>query len=170
VIHRHRRRAGSPGFTLVEMATVLTLIGVLTVLAIVTTRTLIQRARAQATATQMVFMRTGLLNLATSCEGLPRAADSGGDPGLAYQPVGTACWSGPYLAHWPASTSFGRDTRYRYRTGAGGLAQLSAEALKSGDALALASEVAPRFAGQARLIAAEGQWAVAVDIGTFYPR
>jgi type II secretory pathway pseudopilin PulG len=42
------------------MATVLTLIGVLTVLAILTTQKPVQRARASATATQMEFMRTGL--------------------------------------------------------------------------------------------------------------
>ncbi|HKC10102.1 MAG TPA: prepilin-type N-terminal cleavage/methylation domain-containing protein [Methylomirabilota bacterium] len=55
MIHRRRGRTGSPGFTLIEMATVLTLIGILTVLAILTTQKLIQRARANATATQMVF-------------------------------------------------------------------------------------------------------------------
>jgi hypothetical protein len=152
------------------MATVLTLIGLLSVLAILTTRTLIQRARAQATATQMVFMRTGLLNLATSCEGLPRAADSGGDPGLVYRPAGAACWTGPYLAHWPTTTSFGGGTSYRYRTEPGAPAQLSAEALGAGDARTLASQVATRFAGQARLISAHGQWAVAVDIGGVSPR
>lgn len=152
------------------MATVLTLIGLLTVLAILTTRTLIQRARAQATATQMVFMRTGLLNLATSCDGLPGSAEAGGDPGLAYRPAGASCWTGPYLAHWPVTTSFGRGTSYRYRAEAGVAAQLSAESLKAADARALAAQVAPMFAGQARLVSEQGRWAVAVDIGRYHQR
>jgi type II secretory pathway pseudopilin PulG len=148
------------------MATVLTLIGVLIVLAILTTQKLVQRARASATATQMVFMRTGLLNLATNCEGLPLTAQSEGDPGLTYQPAGATCWSGPYLAHWPATTSFGRGTSFRYRSEVGAAAQLSAESLKAAEARALASEVAPMFAGQAHLISSHGAWSVAVDIGT----
>jgi hypothetical protein len=152
------------------MATVLTLIGILTVLAILTTQKLIQRARASATATQMVFMRTGLLNLAASCEGLPLTAKTGGDPGLAYQPAGAACWSGPYLAHWPANTSFGRGTTFQYRGEAGLAAQLSVESLKTVDARALAAEVAPMFAGQAQLISNKGTWSVSVDIGTFYQK
>jgi type II secretory pathway pseudopilin PulG len=152
------------------MATVLTLIGVLTVLAILTTQKLIQRARASATATQMVFMRTGLLNLATNCEGLPLTAQSGGDPGLTYQPAGATCWSGPYLARWPATTSFGRGTTFQYRGEAGTAAQLSVESLKAADARALATEVAPMFAGQARLISSKGAWSISVDIGTFHQK
>jgi type II secretory pathway pseudopilin PulG len=152
------------------MATVLTLIGVLTVLAIQTTQKLVQRARASATVTQMVFMRTGLLNLATNCEGLPLTAQSGGDPGLTYPPAGATCWSGPYLARWPATTSFGRGTSFRYRGEAGAAAQLSAESLKAADARALASEVAPMFAGQAQLISNHGVWSVSVNIGTSYQK
>jgi hypothetical protein len=152
------------------MATVLTLIGVLTVLAIVATQKLIQRARASATATQMVFLRTGLLNLATSCEGLPLPVQSGGDPGLTYQPAGATCWSGPYLARWPATTSFGQGTSFRYRGEAGAAAELSAESLKAADARSLASEVAPMFAGQAQLTSSHGVWSVSVNVGTFYQK
>ena len=152
------------------MATVLTLIGVLTVLAILTTQKLVQRARASATATQMVFMRTGLLNLATNCEGLPLTAKSGGDPGLISQPAGATCWSGPYLAHWPATTSFGRGTTFQYRGEVGTTAQLSVESLKAAEARALAAEVAPMFAGQALLVSSKGTWSVSVDIGTFYQK
>ena len=166
----HRRRVGSPGFTLIEMAVVLTLLGVLTVLVILTTQRLIQRARASATATQMVFMRTALLNLAANCEGLPPTARSGGDPGLTYQPAGAACWSGPYLAHWPATTPFGRGTTFQYRGEAGVAAQLSVESLKPADARALAAEAAPLFAGHAQLISGKGRWSVGVDIGTFYQK
>jgi prepilin-type N-terminal cleavage/methylation domain-containing protein len=165
-----RWRAGSSGFTLVEMAVVLTLIGVLTVLAILTTQKLFQRARASATATQLVFMRTGLLNLATNCEGLPLTASSGGDPGLSYQPAGATCWSGPYLAHWPAATSFGRGTTFQYRGEVGTAAQLSVESLKMGDARALAAEVAPMFGGEAQLVSSKGAWSVSVDVGAFYRR
>jgi hypothetical protein len=152
------------------MATVLTLMGVLTVLAILTTQKLIQGARASATATQMVFMRTGLLHLAANCEGLPVTARSGGDPGLAYQPTGATCWSGPYLARWPATTSFGRGTTFQYRGEAGLAAQLSVESLKAADARALAAEVAPMFEGHAQLISSKGSWSVRVDIGTFYQK
>jgi type II secretory pathway pseudopilin PulG len=149
---------------------VLTLIGVLTVLAIVTTQKLVQRARASATATQMVFLRTGLLNLATNCEGLPLTAKSGGDPGLTYQPAGATCWSGPYLAQWPATTSFGKGTSFQYRGEAGTTAQLSAESLTTSDARALAAEVAPMFAGQALLTSGKNTWSVAVNVGAFYRR
>lgn len=158
----------SSGFTLVEMAIVLTLVGVLTVLAIVTTQKLFQRVRATATATQLVYIRTGLLNFATSCEGLPLTARSGGDPGLTYQPAGTTCWAGPYLAHWPATTSFGRGTTFQYLGEEGSAAQLSVESLRVADARALAAEVAPRFGGQARLVSGKDTWSVSVDIGTLY--
>jgi type II secretory pathway pseudopilin PulG len=167
VVHRHRRRAGSLGFTLVEMAIVLTLMGALVVLAILATQTLIQRARASATAAQMAFIRTGLLNLAASCEALPLTAQSGGDPGLTYQPAGAACWSGPYLKHWPATTSFGRGTTFQYRAEASTTALLSAEALNTSDARALATEVAPIFAGQASLTSSKGTWSVTVNVGAF---
>ncbi len=152
------------------MATVLTLIGVLTVLAILTTQKLVQRVRASATATQMVFMRTGLLNLAANCEGLPLTAKSGGDPGLTSQPADATCWTGPYLAHWPATTSFGRGTTFQYRGEPGTAAQLSVNSLKAADARALAVEVAPMFAGQAQLISSQGSWSVSVDIGTSYQK
>lgn len=166
MVHRHRRRAGSLGFTLVEMAIVLTLMGALVVLTILATQKLIQRARASATAAQMAFIRTGLLNLATTCEALPLTAKSGGDPGLTYQPAGAACWSGPYLNHWPTTTSFGRGTAFQYRAEVSTTASLSAEALKTSDAQALATEVAPIFAGQASLTSSKGTWSVTVNIGT----
>ena len=149
------------------MATVLTLIGILTVLATLTTQKLIQRARANATATQLVFMRTGLLNLATNCEGLPLTVPSGGDPGLAYQPAGATCWSGPYLAHWPVTTSFGRSTTFRYQGEVGSPAQISVESLRVADARALASEVAPIF-GHAQLSSVREVWSVSVNLGTYY--
>lgn len=148
------------------MAIVLTLMGALVVLAILATQKLIQRARASATATQMVFIRTGLLNLAANCEALPLTAKSGGDPGLTYQPAGATCWSGPYLNHWPATTSFGRGTAFQYRAEASVTAQLSAEALTTSDARALATEVAPIFAGQASLTSTKGTWSVTVNVGT----
>lgn len=145
----------------------LTLIGCLTVLTILASRTLIQRARASATATQMVFIRDGLLTLATNCEGLPLTAKSGGDPGLAYQPAGASCWSGPYLAQWPATTSFGRGTTFRYRGEAGTAALLSVEALTASDARALATQMAPIFAGQAQVVSSKGVWSVTVNVATF---
>jgi hypothetical protein len=148
------------------MAIGLTLIGVLTVLAILATQKLIQRTRASATATQLMFIRTGLLNLAANCEALPLTAKSGGDPGLTYQPTGATCWNGPYLDRWPTTTSFGRGTAFQYRGEAGTTALLSADALTTSDARALATEVAPIFAGQARLTFSKGTWSVTVNIGT----
>jgi len=148
------------------MAIVLALMGTLTVLTILATQKLLQRARASATATQMVFIRTGLLNLATNCETLPLTAKSGGDPGLTYQPTGATCWGGPYLDRWPAATSFGGGTAFQYRGEAGTAALLSAEALTTSDARALAAEVAPSFAGQALLTLGKGTWSVTVNIDT----
>lgn len=89
------RRTHSVGFTLVELMVVVALIGILATLGLLTTQRLIQRAKASATATQMAFIRTGLLNLTTNCEGLPLTAGGGGDPGLAYRPSGHTCWNGP---------------------------------------------------------------------------
>lgn len=63
------RRAHSAGFTLIELMVVVALLGILATLGLRTTQRLIQRAKASATTTQMAFIRTGLLNLATSCEG-----------------------------------------------------------------------------------------------------
>ena len=165
MIHQHRRRAGSLGFTLVEMAIVLTLMGALLVLTILATQKLIQRAHASATAAQMAFIRTGLLSLAANCEALPLTAKAGGDPGLTYQPAGAACWSGPYLNHWPTTTSFGRGTAFQYRAEVSTTGRLSAEALTTSDARALATEVAPIFAGQASLTSTKGTWSVSVTVG-----
>ena len=169
-MQRRPRCVWSSGFTLVEMAIVLTLIGILAVLAILSTQTLVQRARAQATATQLVFMRTGLLSLAASCEKLPLTAEAGGDPGLTYRPDGATCWNGPYLAHWPATTSFGRGTRFRYQGEAGTTARLTAESLKAADARSLATVVTPMFAGQAHLVSTRDTWSVSVDVDPFHQR
>ena len=71
------------------------LIGILATLGLLTAQSMIQRARASATTTQMAFIRTGLLNLATNCEGLPLTGKSSGDPGLVSRPTGSTCWHPP---------------------------------------------------------------------------
>lgn len=168
--HRGRWGTGSAGLTFVEVAVVLTLIGVLLTLAILATQRFIQRAKASATATQMAFVRNGLLTFAASCEGLPTATPSGGDPGLSYPPANTPCWTGPYLAHWPGTTSFGTGTSYRYQGAPGTMAALSAQALRGSDALALGSEVAPMFGGHVQLDSNSRRWSVTVSIGDYYRR
>ncbi len=168
--HRGRWGTGSAGVTFFEMAVVLTLIGVLLTLAILAAQRFIQRAKASATATQMAFVKDGLLSFAASCEGLPLSSTSGGDPGLAYPPTNTPCWSGPYLARWPTTTSFGNGTSYRYQGTPGTMAALSAQALTTSDALLLGSEVAPMFGGHVQLDSSSGLWSVTVVIGDYYRR
>lgn len=101
------RHGRSPGYTLIELMMVVSLIGILATLGFLTAQGLVQRAKANATATQMAFIRTGILNYATNCEGSPLS--SGGDPGLVSKPKGSTCWNGPYLARspstWATSTS-----------------------------------------------------------------
>ncbi len=144
------------------------LIGILATLGLLTAQSLIQRARAGATATQMAFMRTGLLNLATNCEGLPLSAKSGGDPGLVSRPTGSTCWFGPYLVRWPTTTPFGKGTSFRYQGQKGTVAVLSAQSLTAGDATALGTQVAPMFGGQAKLSSSKKVWTVTVNVGNFY--
>ena len=165
---RARKGRGSAGFAFIEFAIALTLVGVLLVMVIVATQRFIQRARATATAAQMAFVRDGLLSFAASCEGLPLSAESGGDPGLTYRPSNAPCWSGPYLARWPAVTSFGEGTTYRYHGAPGSAAALTAQDLSARDALSLGSEVARIFGGYAQLQSGTGRWSVTVTIGEYY--
>ena len=159
---------GAWGFTLVEVLIVVALLGVLASSAFLVAQGLIQRGKAGATATQLAFMRTGLLNLATDCEGLPVSAKGKGDPGLAYSPKGSTCWRGPYLARWPTSTPFGSGTTFQYQGKVGTMASLSAQSLTASDAQALASQVAPMFGGQASLGSSKKVWSVSVNVGNFY--
>ena len=156
------------GFTLVELAVVAALIGILATLGLITAQSLIQRARAGATATQMAFIRTGLLNLATNCEGLPLTGKSSGDPGLVSRPKGSTCWNGPYLVRWPTTTPFGKGTSFQYQGQKGTVAVLSARSLTASDATALGSHVAPMFGGQAKLTSSKKVWTVTVNVGNFY--
>jgi general secretion pathway protein G len=163
------RRAHSAGFTLVELMVVVALIGILATLGLLTTQRLIQRAKAGATTTQMAFIRTGLLNFATNCEGLPLSARGGGDPGLAYRPAGSTCWNGPYIVRWPTTTSFGQTTTFQYVGARGSMAVLRARALSNDDARALAAQAAQVF-GQAQLGGSGNARTVTVNIGNFYQR
>ena len=167
---RTRRVRRFTGFAFIELAIVLTLVGILLTLVIATTQRFIQRARATATAAQMAFIRDALLAFAASCDGLPLSAESGGDPGLAYPPANTPCWTGPYLAGWPATTSFGGGTTYRYRGVPGSAASLTAQDLTPRDALSLGSEVARSFGGYARLQSGTARWSVTVTIGEYYQK
>jgi prepilin-type N-terminal cleavage/methylation domain-containing protein len=165
----NRVRHPSPsGFTLIELAVVAALIGVLATLGLIIAQSLIQRARAGATVTQMAFIRTGLLNLATNCEGLPLTGKSSGDPGLVSRPTGSTCWNGPYLVRWPTTTPFGKGTSFQYQGQKGTVAVLSAQSLTASDATALGAAVAPAFGGQAKLTSSKSVWTVTVNVGNFY--
>jgi general secretion pathway protein G len=157
----------SPGYTLIELMIVVSLIGILATLGFLTAQGLLQRAKANAAATQMAFMRTGLLNYATNCEGLPLSTKSG-DPGLVTRPKGSTCWNGPYLVRWPATTTFGKGTSFQYQGKKGTMAILRAQSLTTTDARALAAEVAPMFGGQAKLTSSKKVWTVTVNVGNFY--
>ena len=160
------RRGHSPGYTLIELMIVVSLVGILATLGFLTAQGLLQRAKANATATQMAFIRTGLLNYATNCEGLP-VSTKAGDPGLVTRPKGSTCWNGPYLARWPTTTSFGKGTSFRYRGTKGSMATLRAQSLTAGDARSLGTEVGPMF-GKATLTSSKKVWTVTVDVGNFY--
>lgn len=164
----HVWHRSSSGFTLIELAVVAALIGILATLGMLTAQSLIQRARASATATQMAFMRTGLLNLATNCEGLPLTGKSSGDPGLVSRPTGSTCWFGPYLVRWPTTTPFGKGTSFQYQGTKGTMAVLKAVSLTASDATALGAAVAPAFGGQAMLTSSKSVWTVTVNVGNFY--
>jgi prepilin-type N-terminal cleavage/methylation domain-containing protein len=161
-------RRDSSGFTLIELIVVMALIGVLATLGLLLAQGLIQRARAGATVTQMAFIRTGLLNYATNCEGLPLTGKSSGDPGLVTRPTGSTCWNGPYLVRWPATTPFGKGTSFQYTGAKGTMAVLKAVSLNAGDATALGAAVAPAFGGQAKLTSSTSVWTVTVNVGNFY--
>jgi prepilin-type N-terminal cleavage/methylation domain-containing protein len=158
----------SSGFTLIELAIVAALIGILATLGLLTAQNLIQRARASATAAQMAFIRTGVLNLATNCEGLPLTGKRSGDPGLVSRPKGSTCWFGPYLARWPTTTPFGKGTSFQYKGKKGTMAVLKAVSLSASDAKAAGAAVAPAFGGQAKLTKSKKVWTVTVDVGNFY--
>jgi prepilin-type N-terminal cleavage/methylation domain-containing protein len=158
----------SSGFTLVELAVVAGLIGILATLGLLTAQGLIQRARASATATQMAFIRTGLLNYATNCEGLPLTGKASGDPGLVSRPKGSTCWFGPYLVRWPTITPFGKGTSFQYQGKKGTVAVLKAVSLNASDAKAVGAAVAPAFGGQATLTTSKKVWTVTVNVGNFY--
>lgn len=159
---------GDSGFTLIELAVVAGLIGVLATLGLLIAQSTIQRARAGATATQMAFIRTGLLNYATNCEGLPLTGKSSGDPGLVSRPTGSTCWNGPYLVRWPATTPFGKGTSFQYQGVKGTVAVLKAVSLSASDATAVGAAVAPAFGGQAKLTSSKSVWTVTVNVGNFY--
>ena len=144
------------------------LIGILATLGLLTAQSMIQRARASATTTQMAFIRTGLLNLATNCEGLPLTGKSSGDPGLVSRPAGSTCWFGPYLVRWPTMTPFGKGTTFQYQGTKGSMAVLRAVSLNASDATALGAAAAPAFGGQAKLTSSKSVWTVSVNVGNFY--
>jgi len=158
----------SPGYTLIELMIVVSLIGILSTLGFLTAQGLVQRAKANATATQMAFIRTGILNYATNCEGLPLSGKGGGDPGLVSRPKGTTCWNGPYLVRWPATTTFGKGTSFQYQGQKGTMAVLRAQSLTAADARAVGAEVAPMFGGKATLTKSKSVWTVTVNVGNFY--
>jgi prepilin-type N-terminal cleavage/methylation domain-containing protein len=164
----HRTRLRASGFTLIEVLITTALLGILATLGLLTAQQVTQRAKATATATQMAFIRTGLLNLATNCEGLPLSVSGGGDPGLAYKPTGSTCWNGPYLVRWPTKTPFGSSTTYRYQATKGAMATISAQSLASADATALGAVVGPMFSNSAKLTKSSSVWTVTVNVGNFY--
>ena len=161
-------RRDQSGFTLIELTIVTALIGILATLGMLVAQGLIQRARAGATVTQLAFIRTGLLNYATNCEGLPLTGAGSGDPGLVKRPTGSTCWNGPYLVRWPATTPFGKGTSFQYQGQKGTMAVLRAVSLTASDATALGAAVAPAFGGQATLTSSKAVWTVSVNVGNFY--
>ena len=129
---------------------------------------MIQRARAGATATQMAFIRTGLLNYATNCEGLPVAAKAAGDPGLVSRPKGSTCWNGPYLVRWPTMTPFGKGTSFQYQATKGAMAVLRVPAFSASDAKALGAAVDARVRRSSQADLEQSVWTVTVNVGNFY--
>ena len=162
-------RAGdSRGFTLPELAVVISLIGLLASLALLNVEQVWTRTRASATVTQLAYMREALLNLAAGCDGLPSTASGGGDPGLTYAPGGMAgCWHGPYMSRWPDSTPFNVG-EYRYQGRAGAPALVQVTGLPDDAAAAVASQIAAMSGTGASMTAGAGGWTLSLVIGEWY--
>ena len=104
--HSDMRRDRCAGFTLVELAIVVTLIAIMASIATVNMRTALATARARAGAVELGTMRTAILSLALDCGSLPRLTSTA-DPGLVTRPTWAAagCWRGPYITGpWPKRT------------------------------------------------------------------
>jgi prepilin-type N-terminal cleavage/methylation domain-containing protein len=162
-------RAGdSRGFTLPELAVVISLIGLLASLALLNVEQVWTRTRASATVTQLAYMREALLNLAAGCDGLPSTASGGGDPGLTYAPSGMGgCWHGPYMSRWPDSTPFNVG-EYRYEGRAGAPALVQVTGLPDDAAAAVASQIAAMSGTGASMTAGAGGWTLSLVIGEWY--
>jgi general secretion pathway protein G len=96
------------GFSMLELLSVLVIVGVLTAHLVAGYRSAILRAKATATVQELTTIRIGLLLFEADCGGLPSWTQPGGDPGLCYAPTyAVGRWHGPYLRSWPATTPLG---------------------------------------------------------------
>jgi len=161
---------GSRGFTVIELVSVMALLGLLSTMGLIIGSNVAQAAKASSTVTQIAYIQKALANMATHCEGLP-VYSSTGDPGLVKKSTrNTTCWQGPYIPRWPTTTSFGVGS-FKYLGAAGSPATVSVQGLTSAQASSVAAEVAAVYGGKATVTSGSGGvLSVAVTMGTYYQR
>jgi prepilin-type N-terminal cleavage/methylation domain-containing protein len=161
---------GSRGFTVIELVSVMALLGLLSTMGLVIGRNVAQAAKASSTVTQMAYLQKALVNMATHCEGLP-VYSSTGDPGLVTKSTrNKTCWQGPYIPRWPATTSFGVGS-FLYQGAAGSPATVRVQGLTSAQASSVAAEVAAIYGGKATVTSGSGGvLSVSVAMSAYYQR
>jgi general secretion pathway protein G len=110
--HRSLRRAASRGFTLVELLTVLVILGILAALVLPKFTGRTEDARITAAHTQIATFGTALDAFEVDTGGYPRGSDGLGQ--LVVQPANVVNWRGPYLKSDIPADPWGRPYLYEY--------------------------------------------------------
>jgi general secretion pathway protein G len=110
--HRPLRRAATRGFTLVELLTVLVILGILAALVLPKFTGRTEEARITAARTQIATFGTALDAFEVDTGSYPRGSD--GLNQLVIQPANVVNWRGPYLKSDIPLDPWGRPYAYEY--------------------------------------------------------